>query len=94
MIVKRKLKTKPDKFGDPSFLKPAGNSLPAALLPLRKIKHLMVLMIKPKACSPRKNLPEVLSSKLYHMSLRLFLPKRQEAIPSENIHQQCRLNLS
>jgi hypothetical protein len=42
MIVKKRLKPKPDKFGDLNFLKPVGNSLLAALLLLLKIRHLMV----------------------------------------------------
>jgi hypothetical protein len=81
MIVKKRLKPKPDKFGDLNFLKPAGNSLLAALLRLLKIRPLMVLMMKLKEFWPRRSLQEVLCSKLYHTSLRLFLSKRQEAMP-------------
>ena len=93
MIVKKRLKPRPDKFGDPNFLKPAGNSLLAALLPLLKIRPLTVSMTMLKEFWPRKSLREVLCSKLFHTSLRLFLPKRQEAMPSENIQQQCQPNL-
>jgi hypothetical protein len=42
MIVKKRLKPKLDKYGDLNFLKPAGNSLLAALLLLLKIRPLMV----------------------------------------------------